>query len=67
MTDTTAVLGYAWPLIVSPGEEITFQLSSSTLEHADAAVVRVRCGDPDPAGPGLKLTEPGSPIDGSWH
>jgi N,N-dimethylformamidase len=64
MTDTTAVLGYAWPLVVSPGEEVTFQLSSATLAQAEAALVRVRCGDPDPAGPGLRMTQPGTPIDG---
>jgi len=57
MTDTTSVLGYAWPLVASPGEEITFQLSSPTLSSAEAVLVRVRCGDPDPNGPGLRLEE----------
>ena len=57
MTDTTAVLGYAWPLIVSAGEPIAFHLSSPSLASAEARLVRVRCADPDPDGPGLKLTE----------
>ena len=65
MTDTTSVLGYAWPLVVSPGEEVAFHLSSPTLQQAEAAVVRVRCADPDPAGPGLKLTQLGCPVDGT--
>jgi N,N-dimethylformamidase len=65
MTDTTAVLGYAWPLIVSAGEPIAFHLSSKQLASAEATLVRVRCGDPDPDGPGLKLTELDGPIKGA--
>ncbi|AOO79412.1 N,N-dimethylformamidase beta subunit family domain-containing protein [Bosea vaviloviae] len=64
MRDTTAVLGYAWPLVVSPGETVSFHLSSPTLDAAQVRIVRVRCADPDPDGPGLKLSEPGSAIDG---
>jgi N,N-dimethylformamidase len=64
MTDTNAVLGYAWPLIVSPGEEVRFHLSSGHLAQAQARVVRVRSADPDPAGPGIRVTPLGSPIDG---
>ncbi len=64
MIDTTAVLGYAWPLIASPGEGIAFHLSSATLREAEACVVRVRLADPDPNGPGLQTVAPGSAIDG---
>jgi N,N-dimethylformamidase len=64
MIDTNSVLGYAWPMIVSPGEKIDFRLSSATLTEAAAMLVRVRLADPDPNGPGLKVTEPGTPIDG---
>ena len=64
MTDTNAVLGYATPLVVAPGEEITFRLSSAVLDRAQARVVRVRCADPDPAGPGILVAAPGSAIDG---
>ncbi|MBP0496145.1 N,N-dimethylformamidase beta subunit family domain-containing protein [Pararoseomonas indoligenes] len=62
--DTTAILGYALPLTVSPGEEVRFHLSSPAIARAEAAVARVRCADPDPDGPGLKLVFPGTPIDG---
>ncbi|WBV45194.1 N,N-dimethylformamidase beta subunit family domain-containing protein [Pseudoroseomonas cervicalis] len=62
--DTNAVLGYAWPMIVSPGEEIGFHLSSATLPQAEAALLRVRCADPDPDGPGLQLHPMNSAIDG---
>ncbi|MCC7273835.1 MAG: N,N-dimethylformamidase [Alphaproteobacteria bacterium] len=64
MVDTTAVLGYATPLVVSPGERVRFHLSSASLAAVDVAVVRVRCGDPDPAGPGLKLHAMKAAIDG---
>ncbi|MFC7608798.1 hypothetical protein [Teichococcus aestuarii] len=64
MTDTTAVLGYARPLVVSPGEEVAFHLSSVTLEGAEATLLRVRCADPDPDGPGLRFHQPGTPLDG---
>ena len=64
MIDTTAVLGYAWPLIVSAGEPIAFHLSSQRLASSEATLVRVRCADPDPDGPGLKLTELDAPING---
>jgi N,N-dimethylformamidase len=64
MIDTTAVLGYALPLAVAPGEGITFHFSSETLQEAMLEVVRVRCADPDPAGPGLELERPGAAIDG---
>ena len=64
MIDTTAVLGYAWPLIVSAGEPIAFHLSSQRLSSAEATLVRVRCADPDPDGPGLKLTEVDAVING---
>jgi len=64
MIDTTAVLGYAWPMAVAPGETIRFHLSSATLAQAQLRVVRVRCGDSDPAGPGIRTQAPGSVIDG---
>jgi len=64
LTDTTSVLGYAWPMIVSAGEKISFHLSSPTLASAEATLVRVRCADPDPAGPGLRLTDMQASING---
>jgi N,N-dimethylformamidase len=62
--DTNAVLGYPVPYIVEPGQRIDFHLSSATLREVTAEVVRVRCGDPDPSGPGLKLAPMGAPVDG---
>ncbi len=62
--DTNAVLGYPVPYIVAPGERVDFHLSSASLREVNVEVLRVRCGDPDPAGPGLKLHPMGAPIDG---
>jgi N,N-dimethylformamidase len=56
MIDTTSVLGYAWPLAAAAGERIQFHLSSASLSKANVRVVRVRCGDHDPLGPGLRTT-----------
>src|SRR5262245_29421161 len=62
--DTTSVLGYASPVIVEPGGQVAFHLSSASLRQVDVALMRVRCGDPDPAGPGLKLVPMKSAVDG---
>jgi N,N-dimethylformamidase len=51
-------------MIVSAGEKISFHLSSPTLKSAEATLVRVRCADPDPAGPGLRLTDTQASING---
>jgi len=65
MIDTTAILGYAWPLSAAAGEDISFHLSSPSLAKANLRVVRVRCGDQDPAGPGLRTTPVKTSIDGA--
>ena len=64
MPNRTAILGYASPLAVQPGETLSFHLSSPTLDSAELEVVKVRSGDADPAGPGLRYSRPGTPIDG---
>ena len=64
MTDTTSVLGYVTPLVVKPGGRVSFHLSSETLSEIDLDVVRVRCGDPAPGSPGLRLHEMDSPANG---
>lgn len=64
MIDSTSVLGYAKPMSVCAGEPISFYLSSANLSSADIRIVRVRCGDPDENGPGLKLAHAPSLLDG---
>jgi N,N-dimethylformamidase len=64
MIDTTSVLGYATPLSAAPGERVTFRLSSATVADAQVRIVRVRCGDSDPNGPGIRTTAMASASDG---
>jgi N,N-dimethylformamidase len=46
--------GYADRLSVAPGETIAFKVSSTASAPYQARLVRVICGDPNPAGPGMK-------------
>lgn len=45
--------GYCDPLSAAPGEVIAFKVGSARPGRYDARLVRVVCGDPNPAGPGL--------------
>ncbi|ETW94009.1 MAG: hypothetical protein ETSY1_36760, partial [Candidatus Entotheonella factor] len=46
--------GYADRFSAAPGETIAFQVSSAASEPYQAQLIRVICGDPNPAGPGIK-------------
>ena len=48
------LIGYADRFSVAPGESIAFKVSSTGAEPYQARLVRVICGDPNPAGPGIK-------------
>ncbi|MGI9332495.1 MAG: N,N-dimethylformamidase beta subunit family domain-containing protein, partial [Gammaproteobacteria bacterium] len=63
---TTKILGYADRLSVAPGERIEFKLSCTQVEHYRLDFVRILCGDPDPRGPGLRLEQARSPVDGTY-
>ncbi len=64
MIDSTSILAYASQLSVAPGDEIAFHIGSERVRETETSIVRVRCGDPDENGPGLKLIEMPSAIDG---
>ncbi|MBX3454190.1 LamG domain-containing protein [Ferrovibrio sp.] len=64
MKDSTKVIGYASPWSVAPGEDVQFHLSSEVLKSASARIVRIRCADADPRGPGIKVYHQPSPLDG---
>ncbi len=49
------IVGYCDPWSARPGETISFKVSSVENRPFMSAVVRVRHGDPNPAGPGMKL------------
>ncbi len=50
-------------MVVSPGEEVAFHLSSPSLRRPMPRLVRVRCADPDPAGPGIRVHDIGAPFE----
>ncbi len=45
--------GYADPLSGRPGDRIAFHVSSQSERPIETTLVRVRCADPNPAGPGV--------------
>ncbi len=48
------ITGYADRYSVAPGQSIAFKVSSTAPEDYEASLVRVICGDPNPAGPGIR-------------
>ena len=58
------IIGYCDPLRGRPGETIAFHVSSADDRPFDARLVRIICGDPNPAGPGLRIDAVPSAIDG---
>ena len=51
------LLGYTSTLSAAPGETVEFRVSSPDAASYDAALVRMRCADGHPAGPGFKAVE----------
>lgn len=60
------LIGYSNRLSARPGEEIEFKVSSASQGPYEAKLVRIRCGDRNPDGPGLLETEIASHIDGRY-
>lgn len=58
------IIGYCDPLRGRPGDAINFHINSAGDQPFDARLVRVICGDPNPAGPGLRMDAVPSAIDG---
>src|SRR5207244_1144270 len=54
VTDTMRLVGYADPLVVRPGGTVRFMVSSSAGDY-ESEIVRLVHGDPNPAGPGMKI------------
>ena len=48
------ITGYTDRLSVAPGETLEVKVSSVLETPYEARLVRVRCGDPNPAGPGIR-------------
>ena len=60
------LIGYADRFSVAPGETIAFKVSSAQAAPYEARLVRVICGDPNPAGPGIRQREVPAPFAGSY-
>ena len=61
------ILGYGDRLSVRPGDSIEFKLSVEDTESVFRAdVVRLRCSDDSPEGPGLREAPVPSAIDGEY-
>jgi N,N-dimethylformamidase len=59
------LIGYTDRWSVAPGERIQLMASSST-SPITVGLVRLRHGDPNPAGPGLRREPVPSPVDGDY-
>ena len=63
--DGSELIGYTDRWSVAPGERIQLMASSST-SPITVRLVRLRHGDPNPAGPGLRTEPVPSPLDGEY-
>jgi N,N-dimethylformamidase len=59
------LFGYTDPLTARPGDRVRFMVSSQAPRFA-ARLVRLIHGDPDPAGPGIKIQPVPSAFDGVY-
>ena len=60
------LIGYSDRLSVRPGDTIAFKVSCTSSEPYDAKLVRITCGDPNPAGPGIKEADIPAEFTGSY-
>lgn len=63
--DGNELIGYTDRWSAPPGQEIRLH-ASSTYSEAQIDVVRLLHGDPNPAGPGLRMEEVASKVDGTY-
>lgn len=61
-----ALTGYVDRLSAAPGGTLAFKVSSTLDQDFVADLVRIRCGDPNPAGPGLKILAVDRPFGGRF-
>ena len=63
--DGSELIGYTDRWSVAPGERVQLMASSST-SPVTVQLVRLRHGDPNPAGPGLRTAPVPSAVDGEY-
>src|SRR5258708_3235001 len=64
--DGGELIGYTDRWSVAPGERIQL-MASATVSPVTVQLVRLRHGDPNPAGPGLRTEPVPSPADGAYQ
>src|ERR1700693_3958086 len=55
LNNSPPIIGYVTPFSGKPGDTLSFKISSRADRAFSAGVVRIDCGDPNPAGPGMNL------------
>lgn len=60
------IVGYADRISVAPGDTISFMVSAVGATSFDADIVRIRCGDLNPEGPGFQETVIDTPASGTY-
>ena len=60
------LLAYADQISRQPGETVNFKVSSAIPGDFDLNIVRIRCGDDGPGGPGLKQTLVETAVNGRY-
>ena len=58
--------GYADRWSVAPDESIAFKISSTAAQPYEATLVKIICGDPNPAGPGIKIQPLSASLNGTY-
>lgn len=66
VTPTPYITGYTDRLSLTPGEVVKVMVSCTAAESFEVALVRLRCGDLNPAGPGFRETVVPSAADGRY-
>ena len=61
------VLGYSDRISVAPAQTIKFMVSCDGPKTYRADIVRIRCGDENPAGPGYRETPIETPVSGRYR
>lgn len=60
------ITGYSDRFSARPGETIAFKIDCRQATEFSARLVRIRCGDPNPAGPGIRETDLASVFAGRF-
>ena len=60
------LIGYANKLSARPGETLDFKVSSSARAPYEASLVRIRCADPNPEGPGIREEKVAAAFEGRY-